>query len=64
MSEGSKYISGVAKLIREGFPEPKQAEDWVAKQYNSLTPEERQQLDDWNRAEIIAFQDAHNRENS
>jgi hypothetical protein len=63
MSEGSKYIQGVADLIREGFPEPKDAEDWVAKQYQSLTAEEQQELDEWMYAERIAYDEAHNEAN-
>jgi hypothetical protein len=60
MGEGKKYIEGVASLIREGFPDAEQAEDWVARQYQSLTPEEQQELDEWMYAERIAYDEAHN----
>lgn len=63
--EGKRYISGVMALIkRNAFPETEEeTRDWIADRYAALTPEEREQLDEWNYAEVIAMQDAHNEEN-
>ena len=64
--ESRKYISGVMALIKRNasFPETEEeTRDWIADRYATLTPEEREQLDEWNYAEVIAMQDAHNEEN-
>jgi len=61
-----KYISGVMALIKRNASLPETEEetrDWIADRYAALTPEEREQLDEWNYAEVIAMQDAHNEEN-
>ena len=63
--EGRKYITGIINLFSgSNFPDTEEeTRDWVAEIYASLTPEEREQLDEWNYAEVIAMQDAHNEEN-
>jgi len=68
MSENIKYIKAARELYKvKGFPftnRDGEAVDFVKAAYDRLSPEEKQECDEWNRAEMLAAQDAHNKEQS